>query len=669
MLKLAYSLLKEKTFTIKYHFQNTPAQLLNLPELCFALYQNKPFYFPKLQAHQKHGLYSFLANLIALCLGREHDPFSLSVELWTTLLQNLNPTAFDLFVDDLSLPAFFQNPTKDLVDDNTIHPDLIDYHHTKKDWDLKLNRVDSSSVEHWIYYLINVQTMSNYGGRGNYGTIKTAFGSSTRICASFVNDPFFHTRIQRDVPLLISYANENPLGLSLTGHKLLWTIPRDSNTQISLTDCHPLFIDCARIYRLVSKDNCISILKKTTKGTFIKDESQKGVVGDFWLPVKETQAIHLNTPFNSSLTYDLLENKIYKTPAVVYLPKETQQLQQGFLYLEGMISAGNCKTASFDRKYIVMSKGVLSRFAQAKTDLVLQEKIQNIAKRYLSYVDKFYWSLVEKPIKYIQKTYDTKAYKYLYDLYIDESFFYFLSEQIEKDDPAIEEEWIKDLDKICHDIREMLYQKSFSQGIFRFENFAKLNKETYQQRKYLNIKAIEVKPHMKVSDIKMRNQVYARIQQALQVIISNNHDNTFLSQLRKKHLDPSFNPAFQKIKFVVFNNYNLTEKEEKIWSMLFARMSKITPSDKVIPLGEILSKAELNNIRLHRLLTLTGDALMCELNSALSIVLSRGFSEHNVSWSDVALLLLSEDTEDELLTRKMIADSYFRNEYKGKKDA
>ena len=667
MLKLAYSLLKEKTFTIKYHFQNTPALHLNLPELCFALYQNKPFYFPKLQAHQKHGLYSFLANLIALCLD-DNDPFSLSVELWTTLLQNLNPYAFDLFVDDLSLPAFFQNPTSDLVDDNTNHPDLIDYHHTKKDWDLKLNRVDSQSIEHWIYYLINIQTMSNYGGRGNYGTIKSAFGSSTRICASFINAPFFHTRIQRDVPLLIAYAKENALELSLTGHKLLWTIPRDSNTQISLTDCHPLFIDCARIYRLVYKEGKISILKKITKGTFIKDESQKGVVGDFWLPVKETQAIHLSSGFNSQLTYDLLENKTYKTPAVVYLPKETQNLQQGFLYLEGMVSGGNCKTASFARKYIVMSKGVLSRFAQAKTDLVLQEKIQNIAKRYLAYVDKFYWSLVEKPIKYIQNTYDVKAYKYLYDSHIDESFFYFLSEQIEKDDPAIEENWIKNLDKICYDIRELIYQKSFSQGIFRFENYAKLNKETYQQRKYLNIKAIEVKPHMKVSDIKMRNQVYARIQQALQVIMSNTHDNSFLSQLRKKQ-DPSFNPAFQKIKFAVFNNYNLTEKEEKIWSMLFARMSKCTPSDKVIPFGDILSKAELNNIRLHRLLTLTGDALISELNSALNLVLSRGFSESLISWSDVALLLLSEDTEDELLTRKMIADSYFRNEYKGKKDA
>ena len=89
----------------------------------------------------------------------------------------------------------------------------------------------------------------------------------------------------------------------------------------------------------------------------------------------------------------------------------------------------------------------------------------------------------------------------------------------------------------------------------------------------------------------------------------------------------------------------------------------------MIPFGDILSKAELNNIRLHRLLTLTGDALISELNSALNLVLSRGFSESLISWSDVALLLLSEDTEDELLTRKMIADSYFRNEYKGKKDA
>lgn len=680
---MPHSLLTEKTFTIKYHFQKNSTENLTLPELIHCLHLNKPFFFPKLQAHQKHGFYSFLANLIALCLQNlDINPSSLSIPQWTDLLKNLapdHPTAFDLFVDDLSLPAFFQNPTKDLVDDNITHPDLLDYHHSKKDWDIKLNRVDPTSIEHWIYYLINIQTMSNYGGSKTYGTTKTASGTSNRICASFVNEPFFHSRIQRDVPLLISKANENALGLSLTGHKLLWLIPRDVKTQISLTDCHPLFIDCSRIYRFIHKYGNIRVLKKLTKGIFIQ-EKLNGNVGDFWLPIVNSEAINLTTRFNSSLTYGLMANNYYKTPAVS-LPSESSSFKKGFLYLEGLVSGGNCKSASFDRKYLIMSKGLISRFSKASKEHTEFQKIDTLAKRYLTYAQDFFYFLVKNPILNVlselkmnvsiaQELTDLRK---IYDHEIDAISFDYILPDIESDTNSLEKEWINKLDQITTHFRELLYQKLFSEGIYQFEAFAILNKQTRTQRYFLKTKklitTIEVAPHMKVSDIKMRNQVYHKVNNAMGIILAHKNDNSFLATLRQKHIDPSFNSSFQQLKITALNNHTLSQKEERVWSHIFAWMSKIDKKENVKPFGEVLKNSGVNNIRLHRILTLSGEALLSELNSTISFITSKGSSESSISWLDVALLLLSEDTEDSLLTRKMIADSYYRTQFsKGNSD-
>ncbi len=717
---MSLSLLDEKCFTIKSLFGKKSEKVLSLPELFQALCQEKAFSMPKLQAHQQHGVYSFLANLMALCLDQEIDmdnktPISVSTlrsktaEDWKQLLVRLmgkDTTAFDLIVEDMSKPAFFQPATQlALKGDEDLEkgkqptrdtPDNFSIIHDKQGFDIKRSRNHKNDVELWVYALIVMQTCCNYGGVSWHRAIKLETSESTRVCASYVDKPFFNVRIQRDVPLLLAQRSKlvDTFGYR-SQFKLLWLIERTETNQIDLEDCHPLFIECARIYRFTKTDAGINLFGIGRKLDFIKDTKvYRGVVGDFWLPiVKEDKkdgeqslsAMSLRKDgigFDYKQTTNILLNKTVNTPAVA-LPETKNGFKQGFLLLDG-ISGGQCKTAGFHRKYIVMTKGMISRFSKASADVQLAEQLQTLMTKYSGYIALVWEYLVQNSLRIAKQNdravrwseifedakmhYEDQAEIILFDA------LYSYSEQDENDSTEkIEEDFIVRLDQLAFEIREQIFQRSFANSVGHYSHYALLNSTVLKQKFFLNkkISLLEITPHMSQIQKPETYNVYRnKVLDALGLIRKNSQNSSFIADLRKPsvYAAPEFNPAYQEMIAQIYGkslkSANLSEKEIQLWQNLFAWMRTSKGTNNENDLGTLCQKAGISNLRFLSLLEHSEESLIVEIEGLLSIITSSKFEISTRAWVDIAALLFSDGTDDEIAVRRGIANSYYDAIYK-----
>ena len=723
---MSLNLLEDRFFTTKNIFGKKVEKTLNLPELFYALCQNEIFSFPKLQEYQSHSFYSFLANLMALCLDMEIDAYTntkvldvsilknKSISDWNGLLESLrghHTTAFDLIVDDRNKPAFFQPPTNmklkgdvDLEkknDPTRDTPDNFSLLHDKRDFCIKRSQIKKDSIEHWIYSLITIQTSCNYGGLGWYQSAKMASGTATRICASFVDKPFFSSRILRDVPLMLSnrlaLKETFDLSIDIESNKLLWLVPRDANTEITLNSCHVLFIDCARIYRLsMCEKGNVSVFGSGSKNVFIKNMKEyRGVLGDFWLPivqrnidgVSKSSAIELKkdgSGFDYETMINIMLNTSVKTPALA-LSSESNQFKQGFLLLEGVSSGGNCKTSGFHKKYIPMTKGVLSRFAKANDESKLANDLQKISEKYFEDVKNFWFHLVEKPIKDINRNIDLaksiSQAKHNFENEMSDVLVETLSQIMELDDVSqienIEHQWIQKLDQITFEKRELLFQQFYSQSVNKYEYFALLNIHTYKQKSILSKKTnyLEVKSHMSQIQVSIRSKIYAQTSKALELLSEKRkmQDNRFLVGLRDTNLDASLNPSFQEMIFHVFNlslqdlkKSTLNENDINKWKKLFSWMIRSKDTNGLDTFGVLLQKANVNEARLTQLLQATNESLLANLTAIINMILSKDLVISKNAWVDITMLLFSTQNDDLINARRVIADAYFKHKFNQK---
>ena len=152
--------------------------------------------------------------------------------------------AWHLVVEDLARPAFLQPPVpeEDLDDAgfkaDMATPDLLDILVTSKNHDVKMERIVSPRLEHWIYTLIALQTTVGGLGRGNYGVIRMNSFYGNRPMVGLAPDLSWGARFRRDLRVLLDARADvvdrheyDPEGIAL-----VWTEPLDGAKGSASTD-------------------------------------------------------------------------------------------------------------------------------------------------------------------------------------------------------------------------------------------------------------------------------------------------------------------------------------------------------------------------------------------------------------------------------------------------
>src|SRR5690606_28027650 len=124
---------------------------------------------------------------------------------------------------------------------------------TAKNHDVKIDRIDRPTVEHWIFALITLQTMQGFLGAGNYGIARMNGGFSSRPCVTYASGLSEAERFRRDVRILLEQRDAliEDYGFAQRGELgLIWCKPWDGTTSLAFDELDPFFIEICRRIRL-----------------------------------------------------------------------------------------------------------------------------------------------------------------------------------------------------------------------------------------------------------------------------------------------------------------------------------------------------------------------------------------------------------------------------------
>lgn len=271
-----------------------------LPEVLAALSAGRHIVFPGLAAYQRQSWFCFLVQLSALAMsaaGRPTPPGDAAGwhELLAALAGTDADTAFALVVEDVSRPALLQPPVRNAAAwakyrGPIAYPDSIDLLITAKNHDLKLERMGRPAPHHWLYALVNLQTMQGFLGRGNYGIARMNGGFSSRAFADRMAGPGWAPRFRRALHMLLAQRNNllrdyADYFQSSGGLGLVWLEPWDDNQVIGLDRLDPYFIEICRRLRLIVSHGAVGAMVRPSEGPRLNGAAAKGVLGDPWAPV------------------------------------------------------------------------------------------------------------------------------------------------------------------------------------------------------------------------------------------------------------------------------------------------------------------------------------------------------------------------------------------------
>jgi len=316
-------------------------KLCSLPEIFSLLCNNGIVSFPHLATYQKQSWYSFLVQLAGLALstaGISKCPDS-SAD-WLSLLRNLTDKfsgdqPWHLTVDDLSQPAFLQPPVPENslseFDGPFFSPDENDILVTSKNHDVKMRRITKPQPDHWVYSLVNLQTMQGYLGLGkggkNYGISRMNSGFGSRPLVHYTTSLLWGDSFTRDLSILLQ-ERENLIRSyhfpEQGGVGLVWLLPWDGKSSLSLTELDPFYIEICRRVRLTVDNGKISLYRRGTTNSRIAGEEMKGNTGDPWIPVHRPSGKSLTvskTGFEYRLMQKLLFSNDY-SPGVCLKPTQ-----------------------------------------------------------------------------------------------------------------------------------------------------------------------------------------------------------------------------------------------------------------------------------------------------------------------------------------------------------
>ncbi len=298
MNECSYNLVNDRLISIVT--RDNESRKVSIPELLVLLARNEVVSLPAAQAFHVYPIISFMIQLAYHCLATcdpipTEDLQCLREDFWRERLRFLGDNRDEpwcVFVADKSLPAFLQPPI-DSNDDLSnwgieTTPDAIDVLNLSKNHDVKLEKMTSSNIEHWVCSLISCQTMSGFFGRGNYGICRMNGGFSSRPFVGFV-DSFSHgARFLRDVHVLLEGTREvaEKFGFRGDGKRLLWLEPWDGKTSLPLIECAPHFLEICRRLRMRKQGNGWAVGCRPTESSRVQEAN--GEVGDPWIPIERT---------------------------------------------------------------------------------------------------------------------------------------------------------------------------------------------------------------------------------------------------------------------------------------------------------------------------------------------------------------------------------------------
>lgn len=274
----------------------------DLPGLLAALGDGRALSMPRLQRHQEEAFHIFLCYLAAAVLVRNgqskpgHD-----VTFWREGLRSLAREAGDLegnswrlVVDDPCQPGFLQPPVTERAGfrhygPKAETPDELDRLITAKNHDVKSKRCVWAEREDWVYALVSLQTMSGYGGRGNYGIARMNSGAGSRPVVGLVPHGTWSTRWCVDVKRLVRLREgllQGPWGYQPRGIVLTWVPAWDLEASLPLHALDPYFVEVARAVRLLEREGCTVAYAAGSQAPRLAAKAALGNLGDPWIPVQ-----------------------------------------------------------------------------------------------------------------------------------------------------------------------------------------------------------------------------------------------------------------------------------------------------------------------------------------------------------------------------------------------
>jgi CRISPR system Cascade subunit CasA len=379
--------------------------VVSLPAVLQRLAAGTPTDFGALQAHQIQSWESFLVQLGALATVAEGGTMPTTEEGWRRALLTLtggDDAPWRLVVDDAKKAAFMQPPIagKDYraPKDAYAAPDELDLLVTPKNHDVKGARAMRARTEHWAFALVSVQTCDGYPGKGTYGVTRMNGGFGSRPSLGATTGLSLDKRFVRDLRLWIERRDRaaEEFGLRAQGgHALLWTVPWDGNSSLSLADLDPCFIEVCRQIRLGNAPRSVVAWKAPSTTRRVDAEARKGELGDIWIPIKRgeerTAFTSADTGFSYKVVSELLVGEKYdRAPAMEVRPDD----RGGVLLVARVLVRGQGKTGGLHERVLPIperarrsvfgakdQRDALGRLARERVDDVakVQNKVLHVA--------------------------------------------------------------------------------------------------------------------------------------------------------------------------------------------------------------------------------------------------------------------------------------------------
>jgi CRISPR system Cascade subunit CasA len=285
-------LLVDPLFTIETPTGN---RQVSLPGLLAALGHDEVQSYPALRRHQQDPLHVFLCQIAAASLARVGLDSAVQPEsFWRDALLELaegKASAWQLVVDDPTLPAFMQSPATSKADfaaafkPKAATPDELDVLATAKNHDLKIARSAATAAELWTAALITMQTTAGFFGLGNYGIVRMNGGFASRAIVSLVANAAPGPRFREETAVAMicrGDALRAAFGYRRDGSVLTWLKPWPrQRPAYALKDLDPLFIESARATRLSKSGDGIIASGASSKSPLVA-APDNGDTGDPW---------------------------------------------------------------------------------------------------------------------------------------------------------------------------------------------------------------------------------------------------------------------------------------------------------------------------------------------------------------------------------------------------
>ncbi|MBN1880441.1 hypothetical protein JW823_10055 [bacterium] len=385
-----YSLLSDRLISV--NSSEHEKMMMSLPDILAHLSASKDISFLDLQIHQQHAWHAFLVQLASMALASHscRKVEEIEAKTWRSLLLDMtsgNEDAWCLIVNDWDKAAFMQPPSPPGTDFN--NPDArrtiseIDVLVLSRNHDIKKNRLLNPNLDHWVFNLVNYQTMNGFLGQKNYNIARMNGGWGSRPCVTLKHGENWGQRfcIDTDISLNIrpNLIGINSLGFAYRyseGHQLLWVLPWDGNSQIEILDCDPFFIEVCRRIKLQEENGKIIAYFIGTNKERVNAAFLKGKTGDIWTPldISKDEAQALTVP-ESGFSYEMkrrliFDDQMIPSPAMSW---DYREIDSYDLYAE-VVSRGKGQTNGYHSCQLPMPKKIVRLFADTTSKRLLAEK-------------------------------------------------------------------------------------------------------------------------------------------------------------------------------------------------------------------------------------------------------------------------------------------------------